>query len=214
MNISDNILRYHLRNVRFLGGTACGGKTTMARRLAERYGFTLYSEGTNHGEHKRIASAQFQPAMSREFSSWNEYFSRPYREYAQWLTDALKEDVEMALMDIISGSCDQEVIADIHMPLEIASRLIEHNQIVFLVAGPELVVSDYFNRADHRQILDCIAGLPDPSEARTNVEKALVYGTDRFLQELYQTDWYCIVRDGNSTVEGTFHLIEKHFGLA
>ncbi len=37
MHIADNIIRHHLRNMYFLAGTACGGKTTMSRALAENH---------------------------------------------------------------------------------------------------------------------------------------------------------------------------------
>jgi len=38
MNISNDILRHNLKNVYFLIGTACSGKTTMAKEFAEKYG--------------------------------------------------------------------------------------------------------------------------------------------------------------------------------
>ncbi len=213
MNISDNILKYHLRNAFFIAGTACGGKTTMSQLLAKKYGFDWYSEGMNHEEHTLIASPEFQPAMSKQFSDWNEYFSRHYREYAQWLTDTSEEGFEMVLMDLISKYSCKKVIVDIHMPLEKASRLFEHKQIVFLVAEPAVVIKDYFNRPDHKEILDCIETLPNPCQARANAEKTLKYGTEKFLQELYKTNWYSIKRDDKSTFDNTLHLIEKHFGF-
>ena len=37
MEIADNILKYYLRNVYFITGTAYAGKSTMVRMLAERY---------------------------------------------------------------------------------------------------------------------------------------------------------------------------------
>lgn len=213
MNISDNVMKYHLRNVYFIGGTACGGKTTMAKRLAEKHGFALYTDGMNYAEHNKIVSPEFQPAMSMRFSDWNTYFNRPYVEYAQWLKDTIYEDFEMTLIDLISKSSDKKVIADVHIPLEKANRLAKHQQIIFLVAEPDLVVNDYFNRPDHKEILDCIMGLPNPCQAKQNFEKTLAYGTEKYLQELYKTNWYYIIRDENSTVENTLHLIEKHFGL-
>ena len=38
MQIANNILRYYLRNVYFITGTAYAGKSTAVRLLAERYG--------------------------------------------------------------------------------------------------------------------------------------------------------------------------------
>lgn len=38
MNIEDNILKSYLKNVIFISGLACGGKSTMAKALADKYG--------------------------------------------------------------------------------------------------------------------------------------------------------------------------------
>lgn len=214
MNISDNILKHHLRNAYFLAGTACGGKTTMTKRLAEKHGCPLHIDGMeSHNEHKKYISPEFQPAMSQTFSSWTEYFNRPYEEYAQWSKDCLREDIELILMDLVARHSGERVFVDVHVPLDIAKRLFDHNQIVYLVAEPHMVIRDYFKRPDHKEILDCIMGLPNPEQSRRNTEKALAHFVEQFLHELYQTDWYYIERDENSTIENTLHLIETHFGL-
>lgn len=43
MNIANNIIREHKKNVYFLCGGAYGGKTTMAKLLEEKYGFIMNS---------------------------------------------------------------------------------------------------------------------------------------------------------------------------
>jgi hypothetical protein len=217
MNISDNLLKHYLRHVYFIGGTACGGKTTLAKRLAEKHAFLLYGEGPHHEEHRRLASPEFQPAMTREFSGWEEYFGRPYPEYAQWLLETTREDAEMALLDLVvqsSANSDRKVVADLHLPLEMAARITDHGRVVFLVAEPRLVVADYFGRPDHQEILDCIARLPNSAHLKANVERTLAHGTERFLQELERTQWYSITRDEHSCVDHTLRLIEQHLGLA
>lgn len=42
MNIQNNIIKYNLKNVLFISGTACGGKTTMAKLIAEKHNLYLY----------------------------------------------------------------------------------------------------------------------------------------------------------------------------
>ena len=42
MKIENNIIKENLKNVYFVCGNACAGKTTMARMLAEKYNFHLY----------------------------------------------------------------------------------------------------------------------------------------------------------------------------
>ena len=41
MDIRDNALRQALKNVYFVSGTPCGGKSTISRLLSERHGQLL-----------------------------------------------------------------------------------------------------------------------------------------------------------------------------
>ena len=42
MIFQDNIMKEYLKNVYFITGTPCGGKTTLSCALAEKYGFELF----------------------------------------------------------------------------------------------------------------------------------------------------------------------------
>ena len=42
MIFQDNVIKEYLKNVYFITGTPCGGKTTVSRALAEKYGFELF----------------------------------------------------------------------------------------------------------------------------------------------------------------------------
>ena len=46
MNIPDNILKQKLRNVYFIWGGSCAGKTTSATELQRKHGYYLYSRTT------------------------------------------------------------------------------------------------------------------------------------------------------------------------
>lgn len=43
MYIADNVIAHKLQNVYWILGGSCGGKSTAARLLAEKYGFYHYS---------------------------------------------------------------------------------------------------------------------------------------------------------------------------
>lgn len=47
MEIESNILKYYLKNCYFINGTACAGKSTMCRMLAEKYDMLYYEENYN-----------------------------------------------------------------------------------------------------------------------------------------------------------------------
>ncbi|MBI9011532.1 MAG: hypothetical protein JEZ08_04820 [Clostridiales bacterium] len=85
MKIENNILRYHLQNVYWIGGTACGGKTTASKTIAEKYNYYHYDADTMFKEYRKLADDKDQPALSREFSSLKDNFDRPIDEYIDYL---------------------------------------------------------------------------------------------------------------------------------
>ncbi len=213
MNIADNILRAHLTNVFFVGGTACGGKTTIARALAQKHGFTLYDMDARFAQHQKIADCVHQPAMAQTFDSWEAYFCRPYWAYSAWLQQSVDEQLQMALIDLIELSREQPVIADLHLSLETARRITDRQHMVFLIASPQRVARDYYARPDHRDICDCIMGLPDPQKAFENCSKALIYTTQPFYDTVKRSEMFWLERDESSTVAGTLARVERHFAL-
>ena len=213
MNISNNILKHHLRNVYFLAGTACGGKTTMSKIIAEKYGFYLVDESKFFDAHKKIANEIDQPAMTKKFPNWEYYFNRPPVEYSEWLSNSGAEELEMSLIDLIILSQDKKVIVDIHVNPKTAKLFTEYNQIAFLVAEPEYVISDYYDRDGHREIYQCIMSLSNPEKTLQNVNNMFVYGTNKMIDSIYDSGLFYIKRDLNSTVEKTLALLEEHFKL-
>jgi adenylate kinase family enzyme len=212
MNIADNILKHHLQNVLFVSGTAYGGKTTMTKRIEEKYGFLRYREGTKFNEHLVYANKHYQPAMCYERRDWQSFFNRPAEEYAKWLKDSIAEQAEMAIIDLIRLSQHQRVIADVQIPLEYLKHIAEYHQVVLLIAEPEMIVENFFNREDKQDMYECIMSTPHPQETLENVKNALRTASIP-LEEFYKSGFKCIVRDDSRSIEQTFREIERHFHL-
>ncbi|MEF7438280.1 hypothetical protein V4V36_13560 [Paenibacillus lautus] len=93
MYIANNVISNALKNVYWVLGGACGGKTTAARTLSEKYGMIHYNADDKMWSHKQMANYSEQPAMCRHFSNWEEYFGRPIKEYSKWLKDMNDEAI-------------------------------------------------------------------------------------------------------------------------
>jgi hypothetical protein len=212
MNIADNILKHHLRNVLFVSGTAYGGKTTMTKLIEEKHGLLRYRQSDKFDEHFAYANNHYQPALCYERGDWQSFFNRPPDEYAKWLKDGIAEQAEMAIIDLIKLSQDQRVIADVHIPLEYLERIAEYHQAILLIAEPEMIVENFFNREDKQDIYECIMSTPHPQETLENVKDSLRAAAIP-LEEFQNTGFKCIVRDDNRSIEQTFREIEGHFHL-
>lgn len=55
MHIENNILRYYLRNVYFITGTAYAGKSTMVKMLSEKYGMIVCGENFHNKITSKVA---------------------------------------------------------------------------------------------------------------------------------------------------------------
>ena len=68
MKLQDNVLKAYLKNVLFISGTPCGGKTTISRKLAEKYGLPVYDIDQEFGRHRFLSSPDVQPCMNKSFA--------------------------------------------------------------------------------------------------------------------------------------------------
>ena len=76
MIFQDNVIKEYLKNVYFLTGTPCGGKTTISRELAKRHNLMVYDIDARFEEHQKMSNIAFQPAMNRAFKDADEFFGR------------------------------------------------------------------------------------------------------------------------------------------
>lgn len=214
MKISDNIIKEQLKNVYFLSGGACGGKTTMAKLIEEKYGICRYRQGDHYDEFSSIATSEFQPALSLDRSKdWHGYFSQEPSKYAAWLQAELEEEAEFVIMDLIKLSQNQKVIADVIIPIDILKSIADPNQVMLLFAPEEMTRKHYFDRADKDEVYQFILSFPDGKELMKNVVEALNYNSADKRNEFITSGFRYIERTNNDTIENTLQIIEKHFDL-
>lgn len=85
MIFQDNIIKEYLKNVYFITGTPCGGKTTVSRALGQKYGISVYDIDERFQAHREMSDVKMQPNMNKEFRNADEFFGRSKEEYKQWL---------------------------------------------------------------------------------------------------------------------------------
>ena len=81
MIFQDNVLKEYLKNVYFITGTPCGGKTTISRELANRHNILVYDIDEQFEKHQQVSNAAFQPAMNKKFKDADEFFLRTVDDY-------------------------------------------------------------------------------------------------------------------------------------
>ncbi len=217
MNISENILKHNLENVYFLTGTACAGKTTMCKALADKYGFTFYNSNHRADDFiswEGICDIQYQKVSAQKTTDWEYFFNRPTEEYLEWLEQVGAEHLEYALIEIIKLAQGNTVVTDLGISVDLLKQISTPERIACLTTSPDFIVRDFYNRDDHRDIYECIMSLKNPQQSLENNQKVLKASCLQITDEVLRSGLYCIHRDENSTVGKTLALLEKHFELA
>ncbi len=213
MIFQDNVIKEFLKNVYFVTGTPCGGKTTISRELAKRHNLLVYDVDEQFDSHQKISNVIFQPAMNKAFKDADEFFGRTVDEYKKWLLDNTREHLDFVLLDLIRLSQNQIVLCDCHLTMEQAKTITEPSRIVFLLREPSNVIDDYCNRPDHQGFSDFINSASDVEKAKETCNATLRGLNEKHYSDIKESDYFWLERTSISTVKETVEKVEEHFGL-
>ena len=204
MIFQDNVIKEYLKNVYFVTGTPCGGKTTISRELAKRHNLVVYDIDEKFGQHQQISNAAFQPAMNKNFKDADEFFGRTVDEYKKWLLDNTREQLDFVLLDLM---------CDCHLTIEQAAQITEPSRIVFLLKEPSNIIDDYCNRPDHQGFCDFINSASDVKKAKETCNETLRSLNEKHYCDIKMSDYFWLERIPQSTVKETADKVEQYFGL-
>lgn len=213
MEIQNNIIKYNLKNVLFICGTACGGKTTMSKLLAEKYGFYLYDMDKMYDRHRAVAKEHFQPDMCYHMKDFHQQWTRPTEEQAKWNMNSIKEQSEMVLVDLMRISENQKVVADVLYSPVYTQEILDYNQIVFLTVNKSVLAAQYFNRPEKRGFYEFVKKQPLADVYFRNIIKGLELTNDLEQEMMRQSGFKIIERKPEHTKESLLQEVELHFGL-
>ena len=120
MIFQDNVIKENLRNVYFISGTPCAGKTTITRALGKKFDIPVYVIDDQFTIHQLMSDKVHQPNMNKEFRDADEFFGRSVEEYKNWLLGNSREQLDFVLLDLIKLSQDRVILCDIHLIAELA----------------------------------------------------------------------------------------------
>ncbi len=214
MIFQDNVIKEYLKNVFFITGTPCGGKTTVSRELAKRHNLLVYDVDEQFENHRKISSTAFQPSMNKAFKDADEFFGRTAEEYKEWLIHNTREQLDFVLLDLIRLSQNKIVLCDCHLTVEEAEKYTEAFRIVFLIKEPSNLIEDYCNRPDHQGFSAFIHSASDIEKAKMTCNAALKALNEKRYNDIKGSNYLWIERTENSTVEEAVRKAEQHFGFA
>lgn len=213
MIFQDNVIKEYLKNVYFITGTPCGGKTTISRELAKRHKLLVYDIDEQFVTHQEMSDFKFQPSMNKNFKDADEFFGRTVEEYKQWLISNTREQLDYVLMDLIRLSQDRIVLCDCHLTLEQAEQITDVSRVAFLIREPSNLVEEYCNRPDHQGFANFINSATDVAKAKKTCSATLQSLNEKAYKDIKASKYFWVERTPDSTVEETLAKVEQHFGL-
>lgn len=220
MKIENNIIRYYLRNVYFITGTAYAGKSTTVKMLADRYDMVFCGENYHSAVSDIVAAPDVQPGIcyKKNLTDWKDFVTRSPEEYEQWIYSTGREAAEFEVAELLSLSKDRKVIVDTSIPVDILKEISDYNHVAVMLSPQSMSVERFFDRddPDKQFILRVIESCEHPEAVMENYKRGLArINSKKHYDDYADSGFFTIVRqeDGTDTRETVCDTVAKHFGL-
>lgn len=211
-------LKYKLKNVYFVNGTAYAGKSTIVKMISDRLGLYFCGENYNLEQVLTKVTPKEYPNLCyfKTMKSWDEYVSRTPEEYDAWIAGGQVEITPFEIEDLMEVSKNQKVIVDTNIQVDILHKISDYNHVAILLSPQCMSVNDFFHRKDPDKlfILEQIKKTENPKLALENFKKCIekVNSLEHY-NEFLNSGFKCFVRKENSNLEDRYNEIIKHFKL-
>ena len=205
-------------NVYFFNGTAYAGKSTMVRRLAEKYGGIECGENYHDALLPELDAAEFPGlAYSRDLQDWHDFVRRTPEEYEAWIDRVSKEceRLELRILEGLPGG-DRPVFVDTNISIETLREVSDENHVLIMLADPDVSVRRFFERPDKEKqfLYRLMLEEPDPEASLQNFRKCLERINSRARYDAFLHSGFKVIqRDDSRTIEQTLALVEEALGL-
>ena len=200
MIIEDNIIRYYMKDVYFITGTAYAGKSTAVKALSERYGMIFCGENYDMAVSDIVAEPDVQPDICymKQLTDWRGFVTRSPQEYERWIRGVANEAAGFEVTKLISLFGQGKVIVDTNIPLDMLHRISDYDHVAVMLSPQSMSVERFFDRNDPEKkfLLD------------------VINSKERY-DEFANSGFFTLVRedDGRDTREEMLHTLARHFGL-
>lgn len=220
MKIENNILKYHLKNIYFITGTAYAGKSTMVKMLAERYDMIFCGENYHSAVSDLVATPEAQPDISfiNHLVDWKEFVTRSPQEYERWIYSVAREAAEFEVAQLLGMPKDKKVIVDTNIPLDVLKEIADYDHVAVMLSPQSMSVERFFDREDPEKqfLLQVIESCEDPESVMENYRQGLaLINSKKHYDEYAESGFFTIVRENSKedTREEVCRQLAKHFGL-
>ncbi|MFA1544426.1 hypothetical protein [Actinomadura monticuli] len=210
--MSAAALRGRLRHVRWIGGGSGAGKSTVARRIADRHGLRVYSTDDAMPDHARASTPEEAPYLARFKAMgmderWVARSPETMLETFHWFRG---EGFGLIVEDLLRLPADTGVIAEGFrlLPGLVEPLLDEPGHAVWLLPTPEFRRAAFDGRG-----WEIPGRTSDPDRARHNLLERDRMFTDRLSAETRRLGLPAIEVDTTMSEDALAGRVASAFGL-
>ncbi len=205
-------------NVYFINGTAYAGKSTLVKRLAEKYNGIACEENYHDSFEEELNAKEF-PCLTytRDLKDWHDFVRRTPDEYEAWYKGVSKE-CEILELRILEELCKEgkPIFVDSNICVDTLREISDNNHVLIMLADPEISVKRFFERPDREKqfLYRLMLEEADPDAALENFRQCLArINSQENYNAFLHSGFPVLVRDENRSIEETVVLAETIFHL-
>jgi len=212
------IKKVKFENTFFIIGTAYAGKSTMVKLLAERYNGIACEENYHNILLPELDKDKFPNlTYTRDLQDWHDFIRRTPNEYENWVKGSSKEceTLELQILSRLNPE-GKMVFVDTNIKVETLKEISDKEHVLVMLANPDVSVNRFFERPDREKqfLYRLIMEEENPELALDNFRECLRRINSRANYDFFlHSGFNVIIRDESRSIEDTFALVERCFGL-
>lgn len=205
-------------NIFFINGTAYAGKSTMVKKLAEKYNGIACEENYHDKLLPQLDREKFPHlTYTRDLQDWHDFIRRTPDEYEAWIKGVSKEceALELYILNELNSE-GKMIFVDTNISIETLKEISDNNHVLIMLADPDISVNRFFERPDREKqfLYRLIMDEENPERAMENFRQCLRrINSPEAYNSFLNSGFRVIVRDENRGIEDTFALVERELGL-
>ena len=206
------------QNVYFINGNAYAGKSTIVKKLAEKYDGILCEENYHDQLQDTLDKKEF-PALTytRDLKDWGDFIRRTPDEYEEWINKVTEECaiIELKILNELVKK-NKKIFVDTNIPVSMLKKISDKDHVLIMLTDPNESVNRIFDRPDlEKQFLyQLLLKEENPDLAIENFKNCLkrINSIENY-NKFYTSGFNVLIKDESRSIDETLEIVEKYFKL-